>query len=137
MNMIEAYNYLFFDSIMGMLFVVAHRPFVFDVMVIFNTYNKIWMIIAASSGCTIGVILDWLLGIIVRSVLKPAGYIDNYRHYHIIDKIIRISWPFLLFFSFLPLGSAVIVSLGIYRISLRKILLLYIPLVATFYFIKS
>jgi membrane protein YqaA with SNARE-associated domain len=138
MSVFEAYSYLFFDSMMGMFLVPPHHAFVFDMMLMFGFYNKIAMVIFSSLGALLGVMLDWILGKLIRTIQSPAGLIEDYIHYNRINKVIRLCWPLLLLLSFLPswwsftyipIAGFVIVSMGIYKISLKNILLVYAPMV--------
>ncbi len=116
------YASLFFDSLKGMLLIIPHRPYVFEVMKMFELYDKNFLIFIHLAASTLGIIINWAMGYVLRNLIAPMGYIENFKYYKYINKIMRSGMPAMLL-VFSGIAGVVGVSLGLYRVALIRVLL--------------
>lgn len=135
MNLIEAYSYLFSDTILSAMILPIYSELVFDTMKIFGNYNSLLMIIIASLGGLVGNIINWLLGNVLISVKKIS--INPSPDYSRLQSILNDWQIFIMFGYFIPIiGSLLVVLTGFFRISLKKIVIIILPVNIIIYSIK-
>jgi membrane protein YqaA with SNARE-associated domain len=123
MDKFEAYSFLFFDSLMGSL-ILPHPEFVFHAMKIFGGYDKALMVIFASIGGTIGLCANWFLGKALTTCKKHDFFTsDNLERTKLIEKYVKKYglWASLLS-PFYIAGALVVLALGFFEVSLKKII---------------
>jgi membrane protein YqaA with SNARE-associated domain len=122
--MLYAYASLFFDSLQGMILLIPHRAYVFEIMKMFGFYDQNLMIFLHVSASMIGIIINWYMGYGLRNLIAPMGYVENFKYYKCINKIMRSSAPSLLLI-FPSIASVLSASLGLYRTQLVRVLLVF------------
>lgn len=75
MESIEAFSYLFSDSVLAMLLVPFKNFFVFNVMNIFGGYSKFMIVLWTSLGALIGASINYSIGVAIKkfSKFKPEN----------------------------------------------------------------
>ena len=124
MTLLEAYSFLFFDSIMASLALVSNSGMVYNLMNVFGGFNKLYMISLAIIGNSVGGSLNYILGKALRSVKqKVKNYSDS-------PKLIKLSQYansklFLLsVFSFATLfGVIFTIAAGFLNVKYKRFLL--------------
>lgn len=110
MDIIEAYIFLFFDSLMSSIIFPIQTNLVFPAMMFFEGYNTSIIIIIATIGAMTGAMLNFGLGrlIVTTSKFKPEGKraIQFFNFCHNQGR-------YILLFSWFPvLGSVLTVVTG-------------------------
>jgi membrane protein YqaA with SNARE-associated domain len=123
--MLYAYASLFFDSLQSMILLIPHRAYVFEIMKIFGFYDQNLMIFLHVSAGMIGIIINWYMGYGLRNLIEPMGYVEKFKYYKYINKIMRSSAPALLLI-FPSIASVIGASLGLYRTQLVRVLLIFL-----------
>jgi membrane protein YqaA with SNARE-associated domain len=126
MNLTEAYNFLLVDSIMNMLLLTPHSGFVYDVMLIFGTYNYYIIYALVVLGNIIGATINWYFGNILKFVEKTEAVTVQLNKYNVITKYFNLLTPFLLTISFLPvLGPLLTTACGLFKVRLPIMLTIF------------
>ncbi|AIL64617.1 hypothetical protein NOVO_01060 [Rickettsiales bacterium Ac37b] len=125
MDKIEAYSYLFTDSLMGGLLITMHNSFVFYVMKVFGNYSDKLMLLFAVLGSIVAISLNWVFGYVLRYCEQTEYVISRGELYEKIKKYFNIASYLLLCISFVPVGGAIITTLcGLLRISFIRTVIL-------------
>lgn len=124
MNLIEAYLFLFFDSIMSVLIFVPNTEMVYKLMQIFQGYNQYVMILVASCGVVVGSSINYVFGRALHSLKQRINtYEDSSKFKHLASYVDqRLFWFLVL--SLLPvIGVVITVASGFFRVRYYKVLL--------------
>ncbi|MBP9791671.1 MAG: DedA family protein [Rickettsiales bacterium] len=124
MSLMEAYLFLFFDSIMSVLIFVPNTEMVYKAMQIFEGYNQYFMMIIASCGAVVGGVVNHLFGRALHSLKQRINtYEDSDQFKHLalyVDK--NLFW--MLALSVLPvIGVVITVASGFFRVRYYKVVL--------------
>ncbi|MFN7038326.1 MAG: hypothetical protein ACK4OM_01975 [Alphaproteobacteria bacterium] len=135
MDNIEAYSYLFSDSLFSNLIINFYGELVIDVMLILGGYDNILILIISSLGSFIAGILNFVLGLVIRTAKKTEEVIQASHHYFKINHLIGSFLYILLLFSGLPIiGPILLVILGLFRIKLNYLSILLLLLSKIIYY---
>jgi membrane protein YqaA with SNARE-associated domain len=125
MDQLEAYLYLFTDSLMSALLLPPKDILVFDVMRTFGGYNQFYMLILVVLGSACGCTLNYALGYIVRSCKIENRHSRNYDSISKLMRFFQAYGKYLLIFAALPLiGGVLSAFAGLNRINLMLFLIL-------------
>ena len=116
MDKLQAYSWLFADSMMTSLILPPHVATVFGAMKGFGGYNILWMLCGAILGSILGSSLNYGLGRLILTCINKEKYSQKM-------DINKVSYYFtryglwLLLFPFVPAyGSFLTVVAGLLRI---------------------
>lgn len=121
------YFILFFDTITASLAFAVNTGMMYKLMSIFGEYNKFWMIIIAVVGSGIGSSINYLMGMILRSVKQKIKSFKDSEDLLKFEKYIntRLSW--VVFFAFITFfGPTVTIASGFLRIKFKKFLVILV-----------
>jgi membrane protein YqaA with SNARE-associated domain len=122
MSIIEAYLFLFFDSMLGRMLIPVHAPYVLHTMMEFGTYSKSMMWIFATLGSILGLGLNYFLGRLLRTIPQEPIHFNKLQKW--LD-LYQTKGCFLLIFSFIPIfGELLSVFSGLVKLPFKK----FIPL---------
>ena len=127
MSLLEAYLFLFVDSVMSCLALVPNTTMVFKAMIVFEGYNKALMTIVGTLGSALGASLNYLLGIALRSIKQRVkGQEDSKKLVELCDYANRKLAPLILL-SFVPVSGVIITTAsGFLRVKYRKFIAIFI-----------
>jgi membrane protein YqaA with SNARE-associated domain len=127
MTLIDAYIYLFLDSILASLIFVPNIDMAYIVMNVFGYYNKFYMVIIAVVGNCLGACLNYSLGYLLREVKQ---HIKNYTDSNKLINLATFSSKYLIYlniFSFVPICGVIFTTAsGFLQISFKRTMLLVI-----------
>lgn len=117
---IDAYLFLFCDSILAALIFTSNTEMAYLVMKIFGYYNSLYMSIIAITGNLIGSCLNYLFGFLLRTAkARTSRFPDS-------DRLINLSrfankyLIYLAMFSFLSIWGVVITTAaGFLRVNFK------------------
>jgi membrane protein YqaA with SNARE-associated domain len=118
MDKLEAYSYLFTDTLYSSLVLSPHSELVIDVMHAFGEYDLKLILLLATLASSLGHIINWLLGIVFRTILKiDKVKKDSQNSLAKGEQIYRKYFYWTPILAFLPLwGSFVSLMAGIFRV---------------------
>ena len=112
MSLLEAYLFLFTDSLVSGLVLPAKPAIVFPVMKIFGGYNLYFAGLLSVIGVTVAAFLNWLLGRALRSLKKRSheeiqsnktnkifSFLEKYGYYASIFAFIPVIGPLIIVFT--------------------------------------
>lgn len=133
MTSVEAYLFLFFDSMMATLAFVPNTEMVYKAMQIFPGYSTIYMAIVASCGAMLGGSVNYVFGGILHALKQRVNNCEDSRQFKQLSKYsdLRLFW--LLLLSFLPvIGVLLTIAAGFFRIRFFK--LVFVVLVTRLFY---
>lgn len=121
MSEVEAYLFLFVDSIFASMILVPNTFMAYNAMAIFGTYSKLVVMVVAILGNIIGLSFNYLLGMILNTVKKSK--LGNSEKYVRLAEYTQKKLFFLSILSFIPIIGVVITTfLGMMRVKYYKFL---------------
>ncbi|MEQ9115440.1 MAG: VTT domain-containing protein [Rickettsiales bacterium] len=119
MSLVEAYTFLFFDSLMSSMIFVSNTTMAYHVMYIFDGYNKYLMLLVAVLGSLFGLSINYLLGVAFGTVKKKK--LGESIKYSRLRSFTQNKLFFISFFSFVPLlGVLATTFSGLMRVSFSR-----------------
>ena len=122
MTLVEAYLFLFFDSVMSTLLFVPNTEMVYKAMQIFPGYNHVYMAIVASFGAVFGGSVNYLLGGILHSLKQRVNHYEDSERFKHLSRHIDRKWFWFLCLSLLPIiGVLLTTAAGFFRVRFFKL----------------
>ncbi len=121
MTPVEAYLFLFFDSVMATLAFVPNTEMVYKAMQVFPGYNRVYMIVVASFGAVFGGSVNYIFGGVLHALKQRVNHYEDSEQFKHLSKYVdhRLFW--LLLLSILPvIGVLLTIAAGFFRIRFYK-----------------
>ena len=116
MSDVETYLFLFFDSILSCLALVSNTTMVYNAMLVFGGYNKIYVTAVSLVGNVLGGSINYLLGRALYSIKKSVHPSDS-KKMNSLQKYVNSRLFFLPIISFVTLLGVIITTLsGFFRL---------------------
>jgi membrane protein YqaA with SNARE-associated domain len=123
MTPLEAYLFLFFDSTTAALAFVPGSGMVYDLMTVFGGFNKLYIIIVAIVGNSIGSSLNYILGKVLRNVKQKTKKYSDSPKLKKLSHYANSKLFLLAIFSFASLfGVIITIAAGFLNVNYRKFL---------------
>ena len=124
MSIVEAYLFLFFDSIMSTLIFVPNTEMVYKAMHIFQSYNKYYMMIIASFGAVIGGSINYVFGRVLHSLKQKINTYEDSGKFRHLSQYVQNKLFWLLVFAVFPIIGVFLTTVsGFFRIRYYKLVL--------------
>lgn len=125
MTLLEAYLFLFFDSIKATLIFVPNTEMVYNAMQIFTGYNKYYMICIASFGAVVGGGGNYVFGRALYFLKqKIKGYKDSKKFIYLSEYVDNRLFWFLLLSGVPLIGVLLTTFAGFFRVRFYKLVLI-------------
>lgn len=132
MDQLQAYSFLFNDSLQSSLLFIPRLPYALDSMLAFNSYNPYIILIISFFANIIGSSINWILGILCRrleTLERFAHRIDSFKK---AENFFNQKGKWILLLAAVPLwGSFFTTVAGALRLNFSQ----FIILVSFSYFI--
>jgi membrane protein YqaA with SNARE-associated domain len=110
MDLIEAYSYLFTDSLVTAILFVPSEELVIDVMRIFGSYDNYLIFLLAAVGSTVGSCANWVFGTFLRKCVNREPFKDREKPLAHAEKLFKKHGKWSLLFSFVPLWGGLLTT---------------------------
>jgi membrane protein YqaA with SNARE-associated domain len=135
MTLVEAYLFLFFDSIMSVVIFVPNTEMVYKVMKFFPRYTEGYMVVIASIGVVAGSSINYIFGKALHSLKQRINHYEDSIKFKYLTQYVDQKLFWLLVLSLLPvIGSVTTTAAGFFRIKYYKVVLV-ILLSRIFYYV--
>lgn len=134
MKPVEAYLFLFFDSVMATLAFVPNTEMVYKAMQVFPGYSRVCMVVVASFGAILGGSVNYVFGGILHALKQRVNSYEDSNQFKQLSKYADIRLFWLLLLSFLPvIGVLLTIAAGFFRIRFFKLVFLVL-VIRLFYY---
>jgi membrane protein YqaA with SNARE-associated domain len=125
MDVLEAYIFLFKDSLLTSLMLVPRTPYVADVMLMLGKYNPYIIFIISFVAGIIGSVFNWVVGHYLRKLEKIEVFAHRSKSLEKAEVFFNNKGKWILLFSVVPLwGGFLTVAAGVMRLKLAHFIIL-------------
>ena len=125
MTPIDAYIFLFIDSILASLALVSNTEMAYVVMKLFGSYNLLYMVVIAVIGNVIGSCLNYIFGYIAHEAKRQTKRYQDSQKLKDLASFANKYLIYLAIFSFVPIWGVIItLAAGFLCLSVRRFMLL-------------
>ena len=125
MDNLQAYIFLFNDSLLTSLMFVPRTSYATDVMVMLGNYNPYLIFIISFIASIIGLSINWIFGSFIRKLERLERFASRLESLQIAENFFNRRGKWILLLSAFPLWGALLTTgAGVLRFNLFHFLIL-------------
>ena len=126
MDNLQAYIFLFNDSLLTSLMFVPRTSYATDVMVMLGNYNPYLIFIISFIASIIGLSINWVFGSFIRKLERLERFASRLESLQIAENFFNRKGKWILLLSAFPLWGALLTTgAGVLRFNLFHFLIFF------------